>query len=63
MTRKELFLVALSRAGLSASAWARQEGGVSHTQLGLVLEGDRESARLTAKIDAFIEKHVGKVAA
>jgi hypothetical protein len=59
MTRKERFLVALSRSGFrSANEYARSVG-VSRTHLMLVLDGPRESATLDAKIDAFIAEHVG----
>lgn len=55
--RRTRFLKALATAQLSQSAWAR-ENGVSKGHLSLVLSGQRDSDALTAKIDAFIAKHM-----
>lgn len=60
MSRKELFLVALSRSPVRSAAEFARSVGVSPTHLYLVMDGTRESATLTEKIDAFIAKHVGK---
>ena len=58
MTRKELFLVAIHRSPYrSANAWARSQG-ITRTHLYAVLDGERDSATLTTKIDAFIRAHV-----
>ena len=59
MSRKAAFAAALVEAGLSASAFAADIGGVSRTQLYRVLDDPTQSAPLTAKIDAFIREHVG----
>lgn len=56
--RKTRFLRALEAAGQSQNAWAK-ERGVSKGHLSLVLSGDRPSASLTDKIDAFIAEHLG----
>lgn len=55
--RRSRFLKALAARGMSQSAWAR-ENGISKTQLSLVLNDKRESAKLTDKIDAFISEQL-----
>lgn len=56
--RRGRFLKALASAGQSQNAWAKKNG-VSKGHLSLVLSGDRESAALWEKIDAFIAEHIG----
>jgi lambda repressor-like predicted transcriptional regulator len=58
LSRKASFVAALTEAGMSASAWAKNEGGVSKTQLYRVLADPKNSAPLTQKIDRFIAKYV-----
>lgn len=53
--RKNRFRKALIDAGLSAAAWARQEG-VTPAHLSQVLDGKRESQRLVDRIDAFVKQ-------
>lgn len=57
VSRKAAFAAALVEAGISASAFARDVGGVSRTQLYRTLDDPTQSAPLTAKIDAFIAEH------
>lgn len=59
VSRKAKFAAALIEAKISPSAFAREIGGVSKTQLYRVLNDPKQSAPLTAKIDAFIDEHVG----
>lgn len=63
MSRKAKFKAALVEAGMTASAWAKNVGGVSRTQLQRTLNNPQQSAPLTEKIDAFIEQHFDKAAA
>ena len=56
-TRKQRFKAALALAGLKAQEWAG-EHDVTVQHLNSVLNGDRESASLTADVDAFIEQHL-----
>lgn len=60
--RKALFRRALKAAGLTAQDWIGQQG-VSRGHFYEVLAGDRISAPLTAKIDAFIALHSQEKAA
>lgn len=60
LSRKALFAAALVEAGMSAPQFAAQIGGVTATQLHRTLKEPRNSAPLTAKIDAFIRAHVGR---
>ena len=62
VSRKAKFAAALVEAGISPSTFAREIGGVSKTQLYRVLKDPANSAPLTAKIDAFINEHVGRQA-
>lgn len=59
ISRKARFAAALVEAGLTIGEFAKDIGGVSRTQLRRTLGDETSSAPLTAKIDAFIEKHVG----
>lgn len=63
LSRKAGFAAALAEAGMTATRFAKDIGGVSRRQLYRVLDDPKNSAPLTAKIDAFIKKHVGKIAA
>ena len=56
-SRKSAFRAALALAGLNQREWAEQEG-VTAGHLSLVLKGERESQRLTDRIDLFIAKHL-----
>jgi gp16 family phage-associated protein len=58
-SRKQLFKAALAIAGVTAAQWA-SNNDLSPEHVSFVLNGKRESARLIAKIDAFIVEHVGK---
>jgi predicted transcriptional regulator len=51
--RKRAFKVALAQLDMTAKAFCEQQG-ISQVQLYAVLGGKRESARLTAAIDALI---------
>lgn len=53
--RKRFFRAALALAGMSAAAFAEQQG-VSRSHVYEVLSG-RESGRLEAEIEAFISKY------
>jgi hypothetical protein len=59
LSRKALFAAALVEAEMSYPQFASQIGEVSNTQLHRTLKDPSVSAPLTAKIDAFIKKHVG----
>lgn len=59
LSRKAGFAAALVEAGVSASAFALNVG-VSRRMLYRVLNDPKQSAPLTAKIDAFIAEHVGR---
>lgn len=59
LSRKAGFAAALVEAGVSASAFAL-EAGVSRRMLYRVLNDPKQSAPLTAKIDAFIEANIGR---
>ena len=63
LSRKALFAAALVEAGMTALEFADQIGNVSPTQLHRTLKDPKQSAPLTAKIDAFIAKHVGSATA
>lgn len=60
--RKRRFLAALDLAGHTQTSWAAQEG-ITVTHLYLVLSGQRESARLLAKVDAFIAEQLAAASA
>jgi hypothetical protein len=60
LSRKAGFAAALAEAGMTATAFASEIGGVSRRQLYRVLDDPRNSAPLTAKIDAFITEHTGQ---
>lgn len=62
MSRKARFRAALALARMTERSWADQEG-ITRQHLYLVLKGDRISETLTAKIEAFIAKYLGEVAA
>lgn len=53
-TRKARFKAACARAGITQGQFAANEG-VDRSHLFKVLRDERESTRLTAKVDAFIE--------
>ena len=52
-SRKRAFKVALARLGRTAKGFA-EEQGISQSHLYAVLNGERDSDRLTSAIDAFI---------
>jgi hypothetical protein len=54
--RKRRFDAALKHAGMTGLAWCRANG-VEYSHLYRVLTGERESGRLSAKIDAFLAEH------
>ena len=60
--RRKRFRAALALAGRDAKDFAK-DAGVGGAHLSQVLHGHRESAILVEKIEAFIEKHLGAVAA
>jgi hypothetical protein len=63
MTRKELFLVAVSRSPYRSGAeWAEKSLNISRTHLVLVLNGQRTSRKMTAKIDEFIAEYAPSLA-
>ena len=47
---------------MTAKGWCEKED-ITETHLYAVLKGTRQSAKLTAEIDAFIVKHLGERAA
>ena len=53
--RKRAFKVALARLDLTAKGFAEQQG-ITTVQLYKVLNGERESRKLTAAIDALIAR-------
>jgi hypothetical protein len=59
ISRKAGFAAALVEADMSIGDFLRDVGGVSRTQLRRTLADPSQSGVLTAKIDAFIRKHVG----
>jgi len=59
VSRKAKFAAALIEAGITPSVFAREVAGVSKTQLYRTLNDPKQSAPLTAKIDAFIREHIG----
>ena len=61
-TRKQLFLAALNIADLTQEQWA-EDAGVTYFHLYLVLKGERESAPLVEKIDAFIAEQLAAATA
>jgi hypothetical protein len=56
-SRKRRFRAALALAGMTARQWAAEQG-VTDNHVHMVLAGTRESASLTEKVDAFIDKHL-----
>ena len=56
-SRKAAFKAALALAGTNQREWAAGEG-ITAGHLSLVLAGERESERLTAKIDAYIARYL-----
>lgn len=60
--RKRLFRAALALRKMTAGQWAQAEG-ISESFLSLLLSEKRQSEQVTARIDAFIEKHLNKHAA
>lgn len=61
-TRKRAFKAALAWAGQTAEAWCADHD-ITRSHLYAVLSGQRESAKLTAEIDAFIQKHTPRIVA
>lgn len=59
VSRKALFAAALVEAGMTGRGFAR-DLGVSNTTLLRVLVDPKQSAPVSAKIDAFIREHVGQ---
>lgn len=59
LSRKALFAAALVEAEMTGPEFAERIGGVSSSQLYRTLKDPKNSAPLTAKIDAFIRQHVG----
>ena len=55
--RKERFKAALALAGKKATEWC-DENDVTPQHLARVLTDERESGRLTARVDEFIAKHL-----
>lgn len=53
--RKTLFKTTIELSGTTVRAWAGAQD-VSHTHLYLVLDGRRESAKLTEEVDRFIAR-------
>lgn len=62
LPRKALFRAAIALSGITAKAWASDQG-ITPAHLYAVLNGDRESNSLTQKVDAFIAKHLPERAA
>jgi hypothetical protein len=58
--RKRAFRTALALADTTMKAWAAEQG-VSLPHLYLVLMGQRVSAPLNAKIDAFIAQNLARL--
>lgn len=58
-SRKALFRAALALNEITAAEWAHRNG-VTGGAVSMNLSGYRSSDELTAKIDAFIEQHMGK---
>lgn len=54
-SRKARFKAACARVGISQIDWAKKEG-VSYTHLYLTLGDPKQSLKLSAKIDAFIDQ-------
>lgn len=59
MSRQARFRAALALARITAEAWATEQG-VTGGHLSKVVNGERESASLLAKVDAFIAKQLGE---
>jgi transcriptional regulator with XRE-family HTH domain len=55
-TRKQRFKAALAYAGMTQKQFC-EAAEVTKTHLHAVLNGERESPPLTAKVDAFIAQH------
>lgn len=60
-SRKSAFRAALALARMTQVDFARAHG-VTPGHLSLVVNGERESARLTAIVDAFIAEHLPSMA-
>lgn len=60
--RKKHFRAALALADMTQEEWATMQE-VDSSHVSRVLSGERESETLTAKIDAFIAKHLNGAAA
>jgi hypothetical protein len=60
--RYKRFKAALTLAGVPFGKWA-EGNGVTRQHLREVLLGRRESPRLIALVESFIEQHLSKVAA
>lgn len=54
--RKRSLKAALAYAGMTMGDFCESQG-ITRTHLYLVLTGERESAKLTSAIDAFIAEH------
>ena len=55
--RKRQLKIALVHAGMTVGAFCESQG-VTRTHLNFVLNGERESAKLTSAVDAFIDQHL-----
>lgn len=62
MSRQSRFRAALALARMTIGEWV-EANGVTRSHVYQVLRGDRKSASLVEKIDAFIDKHLGDRAA
>lgn len=60
--RKQQLKAALALAGITLTQFAA-DNGVTYSHLYAVLNGERESQKLTAAIDAFVARHAPKIAA
>lgn len=58
---KAEFKAALARAQMTKTMWARTQG-VTVQHLNMVLDGQRESARLLAEARAFVARHLSVAA-
>lgn len=59
MSRKARFRAALALARMTETSWAT-EHNITRQHLYHVLKGERDSATLNAKIDAFIARQLGE---
>lgn len=62
MSRKARFRAALALGRITATEWAT-EHGITQGHLSKVVNGERDSGKLTQQIDAFIAKQLGDEAA